>query len=606
MTNDKQPHKFAPWKSLLLLTASGIGVTYAATDINFESLNEIARLVFRGAAAIIGAGLLVLYTYMRHTRPLKAPPPKKEVPPLPANIAMRIQRTAGISAQSNGPTTVSLSQAKIFAFSVVNPAESRQRICERYETGQRGVRKTVTVNVKIPSSQIRDLRKEKSTKNGDVTVLFPVLFPKKGELLDNFKPLGASEKETTDLSYSEYIGLIALVLRILMLHALDASEKDLWKVDPDAARAEIAALTEISQRKSQPSSYVNSAAHDIEQLKVKDDKIWLRNLIAEVVYLLTSHYAIVIPAQVQADGRFTIGYERTIIPTLDLQGGAKGFRGRIAGRGRILLGARPVAISLPIEHACTAQSYHMIVHSEEGLYLGSQDSPDLAPYIESYLENPRPDTMAPPYYRFRSRLGQSYAHFYTRYFPQPRENARRSQPADPKPKPLEFPLVVKFKFYEVPPGTIFRASITAIAAAALIWLIGFVTVWADRRGVEISTNGPAILLVFPAAAAGWLGFDRPSRRLLEGTMVSRLSLIFTALISILSSGLFIVFQGGAVHWDIPSGGDVLGISNWLWGGLVLLAIFNAVGTSLTCLVKTHEFIYLSTRKSPDGGATQDS
>ncbi len=328
-------------------------------------------------------------------------------------------------------------------------------------------------------------------------------------------------------------------------------------------------------------------------------------LAAQLIKKLSSHYAVVAAVPCPVDGRFVVSYERMMTPTLALAPWSEGILSWMKARARLLLGSRPVDFSISLDNAWTTQSYHLVIDCQDGVFVGVQEAQGLVGYLDAHwndrqsrleqsfaLEKTSPLlelTTPPPYYRFRRRAGQRYAHFYTRFFPEPREKL---------PDGERIP-DVRFRFYEVPPGSVFRALIAAAAAALLIWLIGFVT----SREPDPGTDVPAFLLVFPAVAAAWLGFDSQPRRLLEGTLAARLSLLATVLCSIAASGLFMVYKAGLplLQWKVPPDMQILGITSTAWSVLMLLAVLNASTTGYAYLARTWEFIHLSARTDGFGG-----
>jgi hypothetical protein len=154
--------------------------------------------------------------------------------------------------------------------------------------------------------------------------------------------------------------------------AYRSHERDLEKVDPVAAAIEVEALTQIIRRDITPVPYNVSAEKQIMELDAAPNKQALK-LAAQLVQRLSSHYAIVLPSRLGDDGRFSISYDCTVIPNLKLIGDSDGLLGWLKSRARVLLGARPVTLTLPLDNAWTTSSYHMFIHSEDGLYLASQE-----------------------------------------------------------------------------------------------------------------------------------------------------------------------------------------------------------------------------------------
>jgi hypothetical protein len=136
--------------------------------------------------------------------------------------------------------------------------------------------------------------------------------------------------------------------------------------------------------------------------------------------------------------------------------------------------------------------------------------------------------------------------------------------------------------------------VAAFASALLLWLIGFVS----SRTPDPGTDAPAFLLVFPAIAAAWLGFEGTSiRRLLEGTLTARISLLVTALASIAGTGLFMIFKANLnyLHWSNPYQLRILGTQSLSWTLLTLVSGLNALITAYIYLARSWEFTHLSTR-----------
>ena len=186
-----------------------------------------------------------------------------------------------------------------------------------------------------------------------------------------------------------------------------------------------------------------------------------------------------------------------------------------------------------------------------------------------------------PYLRFRKRLGQAHAHFYARYFPE-------------QPEEGEQPMV-RFRYAEMPPGSIFSAVVASLAGFLLIWIIGAVNSVVTDPG----TDAPAFLLAFPAIAAAWLGFEAPTRRLLEGTLAARVSLSLTAIQSIAATALFMLHKGLSdqiERWPhLPAGMSLLGVSDIAWLALLVVALINCSFMVYRYAVAVHEYSLFSSR-----------
>ncbi len=283
---------------------------------------------------------------------------------------------------------------------------------------------------------------------------------------------------------------------------------------------------------------------------------------------LTNNYAIVAVVEATSSGRFAVSYEQTLIPGLDLHEPTAGPLKKLRSWLRIALGARPVDLTLGIENARTCQSYHLELEGTEGLYLFEQSAIDMAKTRNTRAEG------APtlPHMRFRKRLGQPHAHFYSRYFPYvPGEHPR-----------------LRFRLAEVPPGVLLRAVVAACSAMVLIWFVGM----AFSRDPKLNTDAPAFLLAFPVIAAAWLGFESPARRLLEGTLRARASLLWTAAECLGAVG---IYMGHGIIDPIPAGVSVLGVSDIWWASLLVIAIANAASVCYKYWLETYTYSYYSRR-----------
>jgi hypothetical protein len=481
-------------------------------------------------------------------------------------------------------------------------------VTERYEPSQRTLAKRVTIDARLPASITRQI----STGDGNQSVvLFPVAVLPKGEMVDNLRVLSADGAEVPILSYAECLQLTAKVIRTLL--AIGYQRTAGLDNEQQAKEAEQSALHGITRRASDhrdPSHRDNPVLWDYsgrDALKRLAAELKGRNqagsnpaavyMAASLAESLTSHYPVVASLPCPPDGRLVVTYERLITPSLHLARRSDGVLNWVKARLRFLLGARPVDITVSLDNAWTAQSYHLFVDGQEGVFVGEQKSQALLGYFNAHWRRlvkkrshsspiTEEEAPPPPYYRFRRRAGQRYAHFYSRFFPRPVESLEGGNRAPS----------VRFLFYEVPPGSMFKSVLSAVAAALLIWLIGFVV----SRETDIGTDVPAFLLVVPALVAAWFGLERIPSRLLEGTLASRLSLIVTVLASICASGLYMLFKADLPYFrsEIPQGLDVLGISSLAWGVVTLVIILNAVTITYMYLARAWEFAHLATRPDP--------
>jgi hypothetical protein len=551
----------------LFIAAATIGFGYDVTPSWFTAL-------FRALLLFVALILVVGYTAIRHVLPLTRSTKKRIVIPLGPAQVQELQRMASSLRATS-------TQAKIFTAAILTPNSLRQRVTERCTPGQRTLKQSVTIEAQVPKSLFTDYT-EHTTEN---PIYFPVAIPPKGDLHDSFVLKDASGDKVSVLAYSQYLQVAARVLRALLMRAY--STKDFNRLPAPVKAAEQRALLSVMQRRGiTPVGGLLSSVQELTKLSGATNQGTLR-MAALLVEKLSDNYALLAAVNCNVDQRLVLQYERTIIPEMKLATFQRGQRySWLKDRLRIVLGARPVDLTVRLVNAETCQSYHLLFESAEGLYLTEQK---MQVDMTRYLENQEPVLGVPPYYRFRRRLGQTYAHFYARYFPGPAKG--------------EEPPSVRFTFDEVPPGSIFRATITSIAGTLLTWTVGYVI---SRKG-SAGTDAPAFLLAFPAIAAAWLGFEAPSRRLLEATLPARLSLALTALTSIAGSGLFMVYKSGLhiLRWHLPAHLTFLGITSASWAIVSAVALANAFFTLYVCLLRSWEFEYLSSRSRTEQTAAEN-
>jgi hypothetical protein len=495
-------------------------------------------------------------------------------------------------------------QARIFSLAVLEPSELRQRISERYIPDLRTLTQEVTIEVKIPE-RLFSFGQGKASESGETagSILFPIMILPKGEIND-LDVYAEDNVRIPVLSYREYLQLAAGILRLFLREAFGlASDQSLAQApqpstrsaESDVLHLEHRALCQIMKRAqanvktnhriSPVSDEAVQIANLIESLQVIPERKVYLELAGALIRKLSMHYALVAATPAGRDGRFVIRYYRTLIPELELapekneseKALERSFE-RLKGWLRILLGTRPVSVTVVLDNAWTCQSYHVEVDGPEGLYLARQKFVAQPEYLSEKAKN----APTPAHYRFRRRLGQRYAQFYGRFFPIPKDGQQRPR--------------IQLDFLEAPPGSGFRAAIASCACLALVWIVGLVM----SHTVRPFSDVPAFLLVFPGIAASWLGLDAPSR-LFEGTLTARLSLGLTVFISVAASGLFICNSAGLsfFHHHMPMGISILGISDWSWAVLTAASALNSVYMIYRWFRNSWVFKHLAERTDPD-------
>lgn len=619
---------------LLLLVLFLAVASFSLSDLGSRTkLDWLAR----GLAGVLA--VVCAYLYMRTSKSIRmldsSREPQDDIKLIPLTD-VQLQRLKVNASR----TPMGLAEAQIFALATTYPAALRQRVSERYEPERRTLRHTVSMAIKVPGDELGfpDFSLASRFDDQKFSIPIPAVLLRKGELNDELTVYGNGDEALPAYSYSEYVQLAARVLHVLLTRAfLSATTGDTKsepedpltpsELEPSIQAAEDAAIRCILHRGPVNTEEIIKAVKGISSLQRRiprrgsspnpGTEQWqasiLLQLAARFVEKLSYDYAIVVPAECRADGRVSLRYERTVIPSVELS--ERSVRTRKISilwfvrwskdRLRFLLGARPVELTVPLENASTCQSFHMTVVCPEGLYLRDQ----LVPHVNEYMRDNARQSNVPPYCRLRRRLGQPYAHFYSRFFPEPKR-PKLLQDASAKPDELqEDPTSraphLKLTFYEVPPASMFRAALVSITTTTLIWLVGLV-VSHIRDGV-LPTDAPVILFAFPAIIAAWMGFDSPGRRLFEGTLGARLSLIYSALCAIAASGLFLIYNSrlGMLHGEFDVKFSILGIGQTSW---CVLFAFSALNTFYACystILRTWEFTHLSTRSIAGSSTTRE-
>ncbi|BBB01331.1 hypothetical protein RVR_8695 [Actinacidiphila reveromycinica] len=482
---------------------------------------------------------------------------------------------------------LTVEQARLLALSIVKPDAVRDRVVESYETDHRTLHRKVTTDFRIDSRQYAGRSRRKRQ-------YLALCVSAKGDMHDGFRVHAADGLALTTESHRDCLALVASMVRVLVLnayrgHGLDVDDD----LPPDAQDVERRALDLIINpgAREAPGVLTRQECEVVQQL---GDLIPGNNqakLAATLVEALISQYVVITSVPVPRDGVVSITYEQTVILSEDRSARASGGSG-LKMILRRALGARPIVVKVRVDNAWTCRSFHLDVTGPEGFYLGRQAmEPDAAVWFAEHGGDTieRPD----PYYRFRRRLGQRYAHFYARDFPEPKPGEKHPQ--------------LGFHFYEAPPGSDFRASLAAVCTVLLVWLTGLaVSNDALSAGASLGSDVPALLLALPAIAAGRLGGGLGLQGRSARSLSAVLSMIATFLISVAATTFFILRNAGnrlpRLNGALPQHLSVLGVDRAAWAVLIVLAAGNALAICYRWIVRTRIYDFLASR--PPSGVEQ--
>lgn len=465
-------------------------------------------------------------------------------------------------------------QLRLFAVSMLNPADFRRRLTDQCETKQRVIEHRVCIEfdldptlgpLALPSTDQGSYAEAVGALSNNATVresdqgqsssvkFLAIMIARKGELHDNCKLADGDGRALPALSYREYRVLMGLTLRSLLKSAFKGQGIPSEVIELEQTYFELllqhGVITDkhgagSSNRRTTKARIADAVAR-LESLKHKteysSDSADI-DMIVRLVRIVAENYAIVAALPSNTPNRFFTTYEYTELPSLEYK---KSLRQQL----RLLLGARPVFLRLSAANAMTCQSYHLVVSAPDDLYVGDFEAPCVA-------DGQIPTDSRVDYHRVRGRRGQHYFHLYSRI--------GRDRATDPSL------LNVDVKFFEVPPGTVGRAAISALACA--LTCIG-VSVATTHAIAEVDSNIAGILLTLPSIAAVWLGFEGRQSRLLEGTLTARLSLVATFMTSLAAGVLLMMQKSGFVNDNAGGPPSVF----WL-----ILSGFAAINAAMTC------------------------
>jgi hypothetical protein len=460
---------------------------------------------------------------------------------------------------------------------VTNPAEFRSRVAETIDLEGRGIHQRVSVEFVLP---VDDIDSEH--------FFLPILTPVKGDLVDNFRLFDGSGGSLTNLSYQESVELAAIGLRVLLIAATNKQYSE-WATRTRSA--ELIMLQLVARRGPSDINAVKATIKNALKLLERKASRDARELIMAYLGSLSVSYPIVavVPKSLVVLNRVLLRYEQTVIPSSQTAG--------LSGKLRVGIGVRPSQVTIPVDLAMTAASYHLRINGPPEKYVVEQilrcaDCRTRLRRVQTDNEqvscvhargNGDPGDS---HFHLRGRFGQSFTHLYMRGY------------ASQAYKDLRLEILVRFN--ETPPGSRAAAAATALTAAIFIWVIGHLTSDSD---VISNSDLPAILLALPAVAASWFGLAAGSEALVGSSLHARLSFVFTGVLSV-SSVVIYLLQDGSAKGDagqlltIPGRVEFAGITNLEWIGLLAGAFLSLAYISWHFLAHIRSYIQLIRRSDP--------
>ncbi|WP_328967621.1 hypothetical protein [Streptomyces sp. NBC_00239] len=384
--------------------------------------------------------------------------------------------------------------------------------------------------------------------------LFPTIWVEKGALVSNFTIRDRDKKPLPVLPQIKTKAILSVLVDQLLRLAYFQGRPASGSITAQAAQrlvSECAWRTGML-RERQVERILDRLASRTHLTPGMPETI-LHETLKRLCTLLAGHYVLITEAKSQ-NGHTIVECSRTVPLLREL--GPPTTKGHLR---RVLLGARPDKVSLPLEWPFRASSYHFRLEGEAGEYV-------TATYLmtiganERILRNEIPAGAADyPQIRTEEPSGLPYAHLYLRRFSLFTDQRAR--------------IGTTIEFMEVPPGVL---GATVLLSGAIAFLVGAFT-WFYPHYISPSSlpTFPAFLLAFLAVVPSWLGFTSDRDSILRAPLISRLGLFTVSVLSVASALLYAL----SPHldwppWNLSFFGQGLHEFNGWWFTLTCVSIFN--------------------------------
>lgn len=465
-----------------------------------------------------------------------------------------------------GTPEANIEHLRILALSIAHPESIRDRVHEEFILERYAINHDVMVEISIPNhlkSRVDIQARQNAFCYMTVVMLEPASMPDRIEVFDSKNgPLQV-------IKHDEYLGLVYVTLTSLIRAAYGLGPSSNI---PASVEAEVEIAVQSMAHPSRKYSGPEIDAANMFRIDGSGDselgEVQLKALMLarDLTRALSAAVPVIARIPMEAEGTFGVRYNEVVPYRL-------ATTSRLRATLSILAGSGPTSISLVLSNLGTARNYELLVHAPDGYYLRTQDfaSRDLTTNADEY------------YFRLRRRDGLPRAYVYGEL------NTR-------DPKQYANP-TLSLSFAEIPPGKSLSAAIAAISCAALVWLVGLTT---SRGSGIVGTDAPAFLLSFPAIAATWLSFDRPTKRLSEGPLSVQASLILTLAFSLISASLSVLTQAKVnfISNNFFHHVTFLGIIVPSWIFMSIISLTNAIFIGAICLRDTLSYARLISGTGP--------
>jgi hypothetical protein len=418
------------------------------------------------------------------------------------------------------------------------------------------LRQSVTVKGTVPA-RLREQSDESTAASESIILALAIFHP--STLVGEVSVTDRDGKPLRVLGREEALRALETVLTVLLLSAVGEATSTA-QLGPEERKL----MRDVMNRIENPrdtSSAVNELA---ERALGLYPEVVASRFVARFIATVTAGVPLLVEVPLPADGGIEMQYERVL--TYDLPMG-RSLLSQVSAFLRFLVGSGPTKLVVGLSHMNLARNYKVWVRVPDGYYLRSQELTGVQASRRSVVV------------RLRMRRGQGLPYAYL----EADLAADRSSSVDVDPR-------WRLSFSEVPPGKTFNAALAAGLCVLSVWLVGRVSSQPTNLGVGF----PALFLALPTAAAGWLSFESPARRLSEGSLGARISLLCTLGLSLLGGTLYVLAASRSVQSGDATaiGISLLGVSEPVWILVLTAAVVNATVISYSCIRETADYVRL--------------
>jgi hypothetical protein len=414
------------------------------------------------------------------------------------------------------------------------------RVAETVEAKEEAIRRSVSLTLAIPNARdsalVRRALEEApeylffpndAPDLPDRTLLVPLMFPRRGVLVDNFDVTDENGGHLPVLSQDENKVLAELTIEAAFEEALAITPLD-WR---DTIKENETLDVLLSLPYVTPEHGLAIANALLERPVDTAIGVLARPNLRRVIRVYGSAFVRTVELRAAEGDRLVLKYAYD-------SAYREVSRPNYYDRWRRFVGQRPYAFAFPVPLAYRCRSYHFRMHAPDGSYCNRAEfvTRDQDEYVA---------WSAPEDVQVKSEdAGLPYAHLY----------AHNLSELDPRP------LFARVVFYERPPGSLAATMLFSLLAVATI----AVTTAAYPHVVH-HADLFAVVLAIPAAAALWLGPLFGESDLVQAPLSARMGALTSGLIGY-GAALQVVVAGafgdaGPISWGL--------MGFWLLLGLIV-------------------------------------